>query len=250
MNIKLHTPQSLKNGSGMNSKKQFFLSLLATTVSIALTFGTAAIVDYCKKQKEKHEIVMMVIYDMLSSLESIDRADSNIRKSMQLQQQIAENPALFDSLRYQISFLMPTVEYTETTERIFSSSIESINTVSNVLFTENVAEFYHVRRLYKTTISDSVYAEALRSHPFSTLEETLNFDYCEYALLSNEFTVILRRLFLQTKRMMDVTDEEIEAYRKERKQMDKVSPAEEAFKDSVRTDVMRLQQKITGANNK
>ena len=60
MNIKLHTPKSLKAGSGMSSLKQFLLSLLATIVSIALTFGTAAIIDYNKKQKEKREIVMMV----------------------------------------------------------------------------------------------------------------------------------------------------------------------------------------------
>ena len=59
MNIKLHTPKSLKAGSGMSSLKQFLLSLFATTVSIALTFGTAAIIDYNKKQKEKREIVMM-----------------------------------------------------------------------------------------------------------------------------------------------------------------------------------------------
>ena len=53
MNIKLHTPKSLKAGSGMATMKQFLLSLLATTVSIVLTFGTAAIIDNNKKQKEK-----------------------------------------------------------------------------------------------------------------------------------------------------------------------------------------------------
>jgi len=58
MNVKLHTPKSLKTGSGMSSWRQFLLSLFATTVSIALTFGTAAIIDYNKKQSEKREIVM------------------------------------------------------------------------------------------------------------------------------------------------------------------------------------------------
>lgn len=43
MNIKLHTPKSLKNGSGMASLKQFLLSLFATTVSIAFTFGMATL---------------------------------------------------------------------------------------------------------------------------------------------------------------------------------------------------------------
>ena len=61
-------------GSGMSSLKQFLLSLFATTVSIALTFGTAAIIDYNKKQKENREIVMMVMYDMYNSLESITKA--------------------------------------------------------------------------------------------------------------------------------------------------------------------------------
>lgn len=42
MNVKLHTPKSLKSGSGMSSLKQLLLSLIATTISIVLTFGTAA----------------------------------------------------------------------------------------------------------------------------------------------------------------------------------------------------------------
>ena len=82
MNIKLHTPKSLKAGSGMSSMKQFLLSLLATTVSIALTFGTAAIVDNNKKQKEKREIVMMVMYDLHNSLKSVEKADSNLHQIM------------------------------------------------------------------------------------------------------------------------------------------------------------------------
>ena len=43
MNIKLHTPKSLKNGSGMAPLKQFLLSLFATVASVALTFGMAAL---------------------------------------------------------------------------------------------------------------------------------------------------------------------------------------------------------------
>ncbi len=47
MNIKLHTPNSLKAGSGMSTMKQFLLALLATTVSIVLTFGTAGFYYEC-----------------------------------------------------------------------------------------------------------------------------------------------------------------------------------------------------------
>ena len=85
MNIKLHTPKSLKAGSGMGSLKQFLLSLFATSVSIALTFGTAAIIEYKSKQNAKREIVMMVMYDMYNSLESIENNDSVIIRAMDAQ---------------------------------------------------------------------------------------------------------------------------------------------------------------------
>jgi hypothetical protein len=51
MKTKLHLPKYLNGISKKPSFKQFILSLIATTVSIALTFGTAAIIDQHKKQK-------------------------------------------------------------------------------------------------------------------------------------------------------------------------------------------------------
>ena len=110
MNIKLHTPKSLKAGSGMSSIKQFLLSLFATSVSIALTFGTAAIIDYNAKQKSKREIVMMVMYDMYNSLQSIQKADSSIQQAVDVQLQIAEDTTKFDALRYNFALLLPKAE--------------------------------------------------------------------------------------------------------------------------------------------
>ncbi|MBQ1701113.1 MAG: hypothetical protein II023_04530, partial [Prevotella sp.] len=141
MNIKLHTPKSLKMGSGMGSMKQFLLSILATTVSIALTFGTAAILDGKKKQKEKREIVMMVMYDMYGSLQTMKEAEAITHQLLDIQIKIAEDTTKFETLRYQGLGQIPMADYTEATERIFSTSIETINTVGNVLFTEKVSEF-------------------------------------------------------------------------------------------------------------
>ena len=244
MNIKLHTPKSLKAGSGMSSSKQFLLSLFATTVSIALTFGTAAIIDYYKKQREKREIVMMVMYDMYNSMMSIEKADSMIHQSMDIQRQIAEDTTMFDTFRFQIATLMPRVEYTETTERIFSSSIETINTVGNVLFTENVAEFYQMRQLYKTMICDSIASEIVQKAPATTLKGTLDFDYSVYAITSSGILRDMQHLYALCKQMMEVSDEEIEAYRKEREQIDKgISESDEAT-DSIINEIMQLQKNI------
>ena len=245
MNIKLHTPKSLKTGSGMSSMKQFLLSLLATTVSIALTFGTAAIIDYNKKQGEKREIVIMVMYDMCNSLNLTEKVDSSILQSMEIQRQIAEAPANFDALKFKMAqFTSTTMEtYTETTERIFSSSIETINTVGNVLFTENVADFYQKRKFYTTTVCDSLLNVIIRKNALSTLKGALDVDYSLYAMVSRGVLNDMKRLYAQSKQMMEVTDEEIDAYRKQRNQIDNSMSEKEAV-DSVLNNINQLQEKI------
>ena len=247
MNIKLHTPKSLKMGSGMASVKQFLLSLFATTVSIALTFGTAGFIDYKKKQSEKREIVMMVMYDMYNSLKSIEKADTMIRQSMDIQRQIAEDSTQYEKLWFKMAQLMPWVEYTETTERIFSTSIETINTVGNVLFTESVAEFYQKRQSYKATICDSVLNEITREKPFTTLKGSLDINYVPYALTSCIIMKGMQQKYAQCKQMMKVTDEEIEAYRKEREQIEESMTESSEATDSLINEIIELQKKIDEA---
>ena len=250
MNVKLHTPKSLKAGSGMASLKQFLLSIFATTVSIALTFGTAAIIDYNKKQSENREIVMMVMYDMYNSLKSVEKADSMIRHTMEVQRQIAEDTSQFNKLKFQLVFLVPRVDYTEATEHIFSSSIETINTVGNVLFTENVAKFYQMRQFYKTAICDSIANELERNNPFTTIRGTVNYAYSINALLSYNILKDLRHLYALCKQMMEVTDEEIDVYQKERVQIEKGLHEEDVVSDSIMNEIMELQRNIDELNVK
>lgn len=250
MNIKLHTPKSLKMGSGMNSWKQFLLSILATSVSIALTFGTAAIIDNNKKQKEKREIVMMVMYDMYNTMNSVEKADSMLQLSMRIQYQLAEDTTRFGKLKYQMAGLIPRPDYTETTEHIFSSSIETINTVGNVLFTENVAEFYQLRHIFKTSVCDSLTNEFSEKKPLQTIKNTLNMNFWEYVLTNNELLSEMQRLYAECKQMMDVTDEEIEAYREERKQIEEEMSKEQKDRNSVTEKVIQLQKKIDAATEK
>jgi len=250
MNIKLHTPKSLKMGSGMASLKQFLLSLFATSVSIALTFGTAAIIDYNAKQKSKREIVMMVMYDMYNSLQSIEKADSTIQQAMDMQLQIAEDTTKFEALRYKFAQLMPKAEYTETTERIFSSSIETINTVGNVLFTENVAEFYQMRKRYKTSICDSIANDIVHSQLFHSLKNLLNFEYSFHAIVSSGMLKEMQLKYAQCKQMMEVTDADIDAYREQREQIDKSMMDDDASGDSLENRFLQIQETIEEAKAK
>ena len=236
--------------SGMSDNmKNFLLSLLATTISIALTFGTAAVIDNNKKEQEKQEIVMMVMYDMYSSLKSMEDADSCLLQSMRMQKQLAQDTTLFENLRFQIGFLVPKADFTETTERIFSSSIETINTVGNVLFTENVAEFYQNRKLYQTIVCDSVANEIYKNQVLTSIPSIVNFNFFAYALQSNELLNREKKLFDICKNLIGVTETELEAYRKERERIDQSK--EYVLDDDPKvTEIMELQESISKAVKK
>lgn len=246
MNVKLHTPKSLKMGSGMGSLKQFLLSLFATTVSIALTFGTAAIIDNSKKQSEKREIVMMLMYDVYNSLKSIEKADSLIRYSIEVQRQIAADTTQFNTLKFKLSptFTLQWSDYTETTEHIFSSSIETINTIGNVLFTENVARLYQFRGLYKSLVCDSIASTLNQNNPIYSVKRTLDIPYSFYALLSHELLTDMQQRYALCKQLMDVTDEEIEVYRKEREALEGSLADDKATLDAVAKEISQLQTEI------
>lgn len=164
--------------------------------------------------------------------------------SMDIQRQIAEDPTKFDTFRYKMAVLIPRVEYTETTERIFSSNIETINTVGNVLFTENVAEFYQMRQLYKTMVCDSITNEMVQKAPATTLKGTLDFNYSLHAIASSGILSDMQHLYALSKQMMKVSDEEIEAYRKEREQIDKGMSETDEATDSIINEIMQIQNDI------
>ena len=230
--------------------KRFMLTLGATTMSIALTFGTAAVIDYTKKQNDKHEIVMMVMYDMYNSLKAVEEADANIHKSMELQLQIAEDTSLFQEKYIMLVMNLPMIEYTETIERIFSSNIETINTIGNVFFTEKVAEFYNLRQHYKKNISDSVYNRIIREKTLSTLDDFLGFNYYPDAIMSNSLTWDMRRLYGLCQQMMNVTDEEIEAYIKKRETIEESVTDIRESKLSAMDELKELSTKINTARER
>ena len=129
MNVKIHTPKSLKMGSGMATLKQFLLSLVATTISIVLTFGTAAWLDGKKKEEARREMVMMILYDLAGSIEQAEQCDSMLREGFKLQLAVAKNPKVLSENPFLFVKTTPYVNYTETVEHIFSTNIETINTL-------------------------------------------------------------------------------------------------------------------------
>ena len=81
-------------------------------------------------------------------------------------------------------------------------------------------------------------------------EGTINFDYSYYAFISSNIMPSMQALFDQCKQMMDVTDEEIEAYRKEREKIEKSSSQDEDAREKKFNEVRRLVHQLDSLQKK
>lgn len=211
MRIKLHTPKSLKSGSGMASAKQFLLSIIATTISIVLTFGTAAIIDHYKKEAAKKEMVMMIISDIDQTLKTIQTADSALREFKRLQMKLTTNPELFDCLRDSFPTLSEWVleDFSKTTETIFTTSIETFNTLGDVNFVNEVSSFYMARRQYKEDVLDML-LEDIQKFPFRhSLKALMNISFPEYYCDNWMYLEELKDSRDRCMQMMDVSEKDM-----------------------------------------
>jgi uncharacterized membrane protein YqgA involved in biofilm formation len=146
--------------------------------------------------------------------------------------------------------LLPFVDYTETTERIFSTSIETINTVGNVLFTENVARFYQERKTYKTQICDSIRSGFSGDTTLANVKNMLDFDFAFYAAISHGMVAEMQHLIAQCQEMMNISDEEIENYRRARQEMDNRATVKGMSNVEIAEEVFEWEEKIRNAKKK
>lgn len=224
MNVKLHTPKSLQSGSGMSSLKQLLLSLIATTISIVLTFGTAAFLDRNKKAQEKREMVMMILNDMSNSIDHMEDIDSAALQAFEAQLSILQHPETFETKKYdfvllQVAYLNPT---SSTVENIFSSNIETINTLGNITFTEMVSEFYFLRRQYSDVIAKD-YTRMFdgETNFFSSIDSLRNYDLSDFLAVCESYLLQQKEILRLCQKMMDVSDEDLASFVRAREELQK-----------------------------
>lgn len=252
MNVKLHTPKTLKAGSGLSSAKQFLLSLLATTISIVLTFGTAGVIDHFKKQAEKKEMVMMVISDFDMSLNSIMKADTALREASRLQQELAVHPEYFDSLRFKFPPILACIdmEFPQTTEKIFSSSIETFNTISNANFVNQVSSFYIYRDQYKNQVLDDLKNSFVDNEALLSVKSLLSISFPEYAYINWSMLQMLKGCRDKCMRMMDVSEEDLAAFSKQQSINENSDPQDDAVGQQLYKEWLNATELINKAQEK
>ena len=229
MNIKLHTPKSLKSGSGLANLKQFLMSVVATTISIILTFGTAYFVDKNKKENEKLEIAKMIIFDMDQTIKKIEGNDSLFDSVCQIQLQVAQNPACLDSLRLGLVDVanIGMIKFSETTERVFSTSIETFNTIGNANFVDAATKFYICRQSYKDEIIDAISHDLEENSIMMSPKALFEFDLAEYRLLHHNCLRLMRQHRNYCMQLLSISEEDMKEFA-ERQVIDDIDALKES----------------------
>ena len=198
--------------------KQFLLTLLATTISIILTFGTSAVIDRRHKERDKREMVKMIIYDFDKTIEQMENASSAFEKAKQHQQELALHPEYFDSLRFQFTdaLLVAQMEFSETTENIFSSNIETFNTLGNVNFVHEVSSFYSLRHKYEEDLLVGYKKEVLESGLMESVGKIIKLDFPDYYFTNQVYLKSLKSTRDLCMKMMKVSEDEMKEFSNQR----------------------------------
>ena len=194
--------------------KQFLLTLLATTISIVLTFGTSAVIERRHKEAAKKEMVMMILYDFDKTIEQVQNTHSAIQRARDVELEIARHPEYYDSLCFNI---MPAIaatseDFSETTETIFSSNIETFNTLGNVNFVHEVSSFYSKRRSYQQHVLDELKKEVYGSEYAQHMEGFLGISFPMHYYTSWEFLKSFQETRNRCMQMMKVSEEELKEF--------------------------------------
>ena len=101
------------------------------------------------------------------------------------------------------------VEFIETTERIFSTSIETFNTIGDVNFVNEVSDFYFCRRKYKEEVIDYLKENVTYKDISSSLKSLMNIEFPEYAYMNSTFLSAMKAYRDRCMLMMNISQEDL-----------------------------------------
>lgn len=221
--------------------REFLMTLAATTVSIILTFGTTAIIDRKKQNAQKREMVMMILYDMRETLAEFQRSDADMNGFFTTQVDVIAHPEKYDESLNLLAMGIPMPSYNTTTENIFRSNIETIQTIGNILFVEAVSSFYDVRSRFQSEVVDSF--SSLGQEALVSFESLRDMDTPSYLFSSDVFLKVLNRDFEQCKLMMKVSDQDLEVFDRQQQKLREAAGANTIAEETETASRKNAQQR-------
>ena len=236
-----------------STAEQFWIALVATTVSIILTFGTNAIIEHCQKEKAKREMVLMIMYDFDKTIEQVQHADTLLQQASQAQKETALHPERFNSYQPCILSAIAIINenrFAETTEKIFSSNIETFNTLGNVNFVHEVSAFYNTRHYYQEDVLDEYEKDIVGSGITGSLEAFFSVDFPTHYLTNKQSLVQLKSIRNRCMKMMKVSEEELREFGQQRVVEDEVSEEDERIHEQAIQEYLETEKVIREAKEK
>ena len=156
----VHFKPKIQNSWG----KGFLTSVMGTTISIILTFGTSALVERKVKADVQRQTAMMVIHDIdvcVDQMEEMAKEEEKRNNAVQYVlahlDQIVSLPmdtlqlAMFMLSNYDDNYTI----FNNAKENIFKSSQDIWSNLDNMAFVDNMEDFYRERKEIETIISKS-----------------------------------------------------------------------------------------------
>lgn len=164
MNVKFKMPKFGRNLTGGGMVKELLLTILATTISIVLTFGTAHFLDLRQADQTRRQTAMMLIHDIDESVAVLN----NLAEGEEIQKaaiqyviehfdQIESLPedTLSTAVTMMGTIFAPGKYFDESKEKVFNSGQETWKNLDDVSFVDNMESFYEARHYVETMISQS-----------------------------------------------------------------------------------------------
>lgn len=251
MNIKFRMPYIGKRSKSGSVVRELLLTIIATTISIVLTFGGSAYIEQKKKKSDARLMAMMVIHDMENTALQLRQASEMTIPQAEPANYVWENFYRLDdigedTLKRALSYIveessvLKQFPLDEASEKIFLSSQETWKNIDNPGFIDAVQHFY----VYRHQIFDYINSSPSFRKPISSEEDFRVLANCKDPMHWYRLSLIDRlreflprnnvqlhltgtygrqralkdyaRIFEQTiikcKFMMGITDEELDAY--------------------------------------
>ena len=148
--VRVRIPSFARTWAKGSTMREVFLTVLATTISIILTFGTAALLDYRQRVKDRKMSAMMV----MSNIETFSRQLEQMSKDMALRDSIGTwmlnlpveklDDIPIEEMKNPINMIVALdfMSRDKTAENIFGNNIETWKNLGSFQFIDNVGRCF------------------------------------------------------------------------------------------------------------
>lgn len=164
MNAKFKMPKFGRDLPLKGWFKELLMTFLGTTISIVLTFGTAAYLEDQQTVKARRMLAMTIINDIDQSLEVVRKRRDAEARGHEMSCYVIENIDRLesiseDTLQLFINYVTTMsfdsdLEFKTMNENIFNSSQDMWRTLNDRKFLDNVQEFYNARAVLEQQSKD------------------------------------------------------------------------------------------------